>query len=131
MGPAVVLAGALAACLLVLGVAMRRASGPRLADAPRIREALPWVLAAELVAGAMLLVFPRVPIAVVMGVHAYLAVALIAMWRLVRLDATSPWMTPSQRRLRLVASAIGVAWLGIVLGLALWIAVLLEGGLAR
>jgi hypothetical protein len=129
MGPAVVLAGSLAVCLLILGVAMRRTTDPERAEAWRLREALPWVLAAELVAGGLLIVFPRVPIAVAVGVHAYLAVAIIAMWRLVRLDAASDWMTPDQRRLRLVASGIGVAWLGIVLGLLLWIAELLDGGI--
>ncbi len=64
------------------------------------------------------------------GVHAYLAVAIFAMWRLVRIDGASPWMTAERRRVRLVVSAIGVAWLGIVLGLLLWIAELLDGGLA-
>jgi hypothetical protein len=130
MGPALVLAGSLAACLLVLGVALRRSTGPGRTEAWRAREALPWVLAAELVAGALLLVFPRVPVAVVVGVHAYLAVAIIALWRLARLDAASDWMTPPQRRLRLVASAAGIAWLGIVLGLLLWIAEMLDTGLA-
>ncbi len=128
MGPAVVLAGALGACLLLVGVAMRRVSGPPGLDPPRIRGALPWVVAAELVAAALLVVFPRVPVAVVVGVHGYLAVAIVAMWRLVRLDTASPWMSPEQRRLRLVGSAVGIGWLGIVLGLLLWIADLLDRG---
>ncbi len=129
VGPVLVLGGLVVLCLLALGLAMR--SAPRSAR-PRelaFRQASPWVVAAMLIVGAVLLAIPGVPALVVVGLMAYAGVAVAATWRMVRLDRDSRWMEPSHRKARIVLSVVALSWLGIVLGLLLWIAAAIAGGL--
>jgi len=127
MGPVLVLGGLVVLCLLALGVTMRYA--PR---SPRTRElafrqATPWVVAAVAIVGVVLVVIPRVPPLVIVGLMAYAGVAVAALWRMVRLDRGSRWMEPSHRLARFALSVVALSWLGVVLGLLLWIAALFAG----
>ena len=128
MGPAVVFVALVVLSLLVLAATMR--AGPRGTRnrEPSFRKAAPLILAGVLVAACVLVVIVHAPWIVVAGLSVYVALAIATMWRMVRLDNTSRWMTPDQRRLRLSVSVIGLTWLGIVLGLLLRIAAVIATG---
>ena len=129
MGPAVVLGGLVVLSVVVLGVTLGTSPRGSRMDLPALRRALPWVLAGTVAVGvALLFVLPDVPWLVPLGLMAYAAVAIAAVWRLVTLDRASNWMTPSQRLARIAISSVALTWLGVVLGLLLLIAAyVLEG----
>jgi hypothetical protein len=122
MGPVVVAGGVAAMALFVIGFRTER--HPRAGRARNLdrRRALPWM------AGAVILVISLVaatsttgPI-VMLGLVPYAAFAAFAVWRMAVLDRASIWLPPSRRQARLAVSLIGLTWLGVVLGLLLWIA---------
>ncbi len=128
MGPAVVFVALVVLSLVVLAATMR--AGPRgdRSREPSFRKAAPLILVGVLVAAGVLVVIVHAPWIVVAGLSVYIAFAIATMWRMVRLDNTSRWMTPDERRLRLSVSVIGLTWLGIVLGLLLRIAAVIATG---
>ena len=81
-----------------------------------------------LIVGVLLGVVAHAPPLVVVGLMAYTGVAATAMWRMVQLDRRSRWMEPDRRRFRIGISIVALAWLGIVLGLFLWIAASIASG---
>ncbi len=83
-----------------------------------------------LLVGVLLGGVVHAPALVVVGLTAYAGVAVAAMWRMVQLDRRSRWMDPARRRFRIGISVVAVAWLGIVLGLSLWIAASIASGVA-
>lgn len=125
MLPAFVLGGLVAASLLLIAVTLGRVRRPAHRRARPFRASLPWIALAVVVVGGALVVVPGVPAMAVVGLMAYTAVAAAATFRMASLDATSPWMTPSQRRARIGFTVVALTWLGIVLGLLLRIADLL------
>ena len=130
MGPAVLLGGLVVLCLLVLASAL---AGTRRGTAGRplaYRAAAPLVVAAMLVVAGVLGLVVNAPALVVAGLTAYTGVAVAAMWRLIQLDRASRWMEPGRRRFRIAISIVATAWLGIVLGLCLWIAASIASGVA-
>jgi len=72
--------------------------------------------------GGVLVVIPAVPPIVIAGVMAYTGIAATAIWRMASLDEASPWMARSRRLARFGVAAVALTWLGLVLGLLLWIA---------
>jgi hypothetical protein len=128
MGPAVILGGLVVVSLFVLGLTLlgsrRSARGRPVSFGP----ALPLIVFGVVLVGIVLMVIPRVPTLVIVGSMAYTGVAVAAMWRMAQLDRGSQWMETSQRRFRIGISVIALAWLGIVLGLSLWIAADIAGG---
>jgi hypothetical protein len=72
--------------------------------------------------GGVLVVIPAVPSIVVAGVMAYTGIAATAIWRMASLDEASPWIAKSRRLARFGVAAVALTWLGLVLGLLLWIA---------
>ncbi len=128
MGLAVLIGGLVVLSLLVLGVTLlgsrRSLKGRPVSFGP----AVPLIAFGVALVGIVLVVIPRVPALVIVGSMAYTGVAVAAMWRMAQLDRGSRWMEPSQRRFRLGISIVAVAWLGIVLGLLLWIAAYIAGG---
>lgn len=122
MEPAIVLGGLVALSLLALGATMRRTGRASRAEALPFRRAVPWITAGVLAVGGVLVAIPAVPPIVVVGLMAYTGVALTATWRMASLDRISPWMLPSRRRARIGIAAVGLTWLGLVLGLFLRIA---------
>jgi hypothetical protein len=83
-----------------------------------------------LLVGGALAAIPGVPLVVILGLVAYAGVAVAGTWRMASLDRASPWMVPSRRRARIGFAAIGLTWLGLVLGLLLRIADLLAASAA-
>ena len=128
MGLAVLLGGLVVLSLFVLGATLvgsrRSLKGGPISFAP----AVPLIAFGVALVGVVLVIIPRVPTLVIVGSMAYTGVAVAAMWRMAQLDRGSRWMEPSQRRFRLSISIVAVAWLGIVLGLLLWIAAYIAGG---
>ncbi len=120
--------GLVVLCLCILGVtligARRSTRGRSVAYGP----ALPLIAFGVLLVGMILVVIPQVPTLVIVGSTAYTGFAVAAMWRMVQLDRDSRWMETSQRRFRIGISVVALAWLGIVLGLLLWIAAYIAGG---
>lgn len=129
MGPAVVLGGLIVLSVIVLGVTLGAAPRGTRAGTSSFRFAVPWVVGGTIAVGvALVLVLPDAPWLVPVGLMAYSAVAIAAVWRLVTLDRASNWMTPNQRLVRIAISSVALAWLGVVLGLLLLIAAyVLEG----
>ena len=110
----------LAALSLVrVRVELRRAPRPsRLRPGP-LRLVVPWIVTGELAVAGVAMALPAVPPLITVGALAYTPVAVAAVWRMARLDGASPWMLASERRARLVFSALAVTWLGVVLILLL------------
>jgi len=128
MGLAVALGGLVVLTLGILGAMVlggRRAAKDREVS---FGPALPLIAFGIVLVGLVLGVVPRVPTLVIVGSMAYTGVAVAAMWRMVQLDRGSRWMEPSQRRFRIGISIVAMTWLGIVLGLLLWIAASIAGG---
>ena len=126
MPPIVALGGFVILCLFAVAVTLRSApSGAPGRELP-IRRAAPWIVAAVAIVGVVLAVI-GVPPLVTAGLMVYAGVAVAAMWRLVRLDRGSRWMAPSHRSARIGISIVALSWLGIVLGLLLWIAASIAG----
>ena len=122
MRPAVVLWGVVALGLVVLGATVyRTARTPHRHTPPFRRDAL-WIMVGVLAVGGLLVVIPAVPSIVVAGLMAYTGIAATAIWRMASLDEASPWMAHSRRLARFSIAAVGLAWLGVVFGLLLWIA---------
>lgn len=121
----VVVGGIVAAALFAIGAeAERRPHAPGRRDLDR-RHALPW-MAGTVILTVILLAAMSITIPIVIvGVTIYSGFAAFAIWRMATLDRASSWLPPSRRNARLAVSVIGLAWLGIVLGLLLWIADLL------
>lgn len=128
MGLAVVLGGLVVLTLGILGATLlgsrRAATDRRVSFGP----AMPLIVFGVVLVGMVLVVIPRVPTLVIVGSMAYTGFAVAAMWRMVQLDRRSRWMEPSQRRFRIGISVVALTWLGIVLGLLLWIAAYIAGG---
>lgn len=122
MGPAIVVGGVVAAAMFVLGIRLER--GPRSPGRRelRYRRALPWVAGMMTLVATLLISIPRAGPAVVLGLVLYAGLAAAAVWRMVTLDRASAWLPPARRHARFAMSIIGLTWLGIVLGLLLWIA---------
>ena len=129
MGPALALGAMLIVSLAVLAAAMRASPRDPPSRVPSFRRAAPLILAGTLVVGGTLAVVVHAPWLVIAGVSVYAGFAIATVWRLIRLDNVSRWMTPSQRRFRLGISVVGLTWLGIVLGLLLSIAAAIANGL--
>ncbi|HEY4189259.1 MAG TPA: hypothetical protein VGM28_02475 [Candidatus Limnocylindrales bacterium] len=127
MGPAVVIGGLVVLSLLVLGVTLGARPRPGVRRELPFRQALPFV-AGILVAVAVVLAVLEVPTLVLVGLVAYVGVAATAVWRMARLDRGSRWMEPNVRIARLAISVVALTWLGIILGLLLWIAAYLAAG---
>jgi len=127
MAAAIVLGGVVAAALFVLGALLER--GPRAPGRQRLRtwHALPWVAGAMVLVGSLLSALPISSSLVTIGLVLYAGLAAGIVWRMTMLDRASAWLPPARRRARLVLSLIGLTWLGIVLGLLLWIADLVAG----
>jgi hypothetical protein len=122
MRPAIVLWGVVALSLVVLGATMvRTARAPR-RPTPPFRRDVPWIMGGILAMGGVLVVIPAVPPIVIAGVMAYTGIAATAIWRMASLDEASPWMARSRRLARFGVAAVALTWLGLVLGLLLWIA---------
>ena len=129
MGLAVLLGGLVVLSLFVLGATLL--GSRRSAKGPASSRSGPWcrsIAFGVVLVGIVLVIVPRVPTLVIVGSMAYTGVAVAAMWRMAQLDRGSRWMEPSQRRFRLGISIVALAWLGIVLGLLLWIAAYIAGG---
>ena len=129
MGLAVILGGLVVLSLFVLGATLlgsRRSATDR--PAVSFGPVVPLIAFGVVLVGVVLVIVPRVPTLVIVGSMAYTGVAVAAMWRMAQLDRGSRWMEPSQRRFRLGISIVALAWLGIVLGLLLWIAAYIAGG---
>jgi hypothetical protein len=127
MAAAVVIGVIVAATLLAMGGGAewraRRFGRPSLDR----RRALPWMGgAAILVLSLLIAVSVRAPI-VLVGLAAYAGFAAFAVWRMATIDRGSSWLPPSRRQARFAFSVIGLTWLGIVLGLLLWIADMVAG----
>ena len=122
MRPAVVLWGVLALSLLVLGATVYRTARPPHRQTPPFRRGVPWIMGGVLAVGSVLVLIPAVPSIVVAGLMAYTGVAATALWRMASLDGASPWMAQSRRLARIGIAAVALTWLGLVLGLLLWIA---------
>lgn len=127
MGPAAILGALVALSLILLGVTLRRGGPGSLRQTPPFRRAVPWAVGGVLLVGGILVVIPGVPPIVIAGLVAYTGVACAAMWRMASLDRASRWMPPSRRATRLAITAIGLTWLGVVLGLLLRIADMIAG----
>ena len=128
MGLAVILGGLVVLSLFVLGATLlgsRRSAKDRPVS---FGPVVPLIAFGVVLVGVVLVVIPRVPTLVIVGSMAYTGVAVAAMWRMAQLDRGSRWMEPTQRRFRLGISIVALAWLGIVLGLLLWIAASIAGG---
>ena len=122
MRPAIALWGVVALSLVVLGATMvRTARAPRRQTPPFLRD-VPWIMGGILAMGGVLVVIPAVPPIVIAGVMAYTGIAATAIWRMASLDEASPWMARSRRLARFGVAAVALTWLGLVLGLLLWIA---------
>lgn len=130
MGPAMLIGGAVAAAMFALGARLER--GPRTPGRREVRRrrALPWVVGTMAFVGGVLLTIPVGSAVVALGLLVYSGLAAALTWRMVTLDRASAWLAPSRRRARLAVSVIGLTWLGVILGLLLWIADLLVGLLA-
>ncbi len=113
--------------LFAVAVTLRAAPGGAPGRELSYRRAAPWVVAAVSIVGVVLAVIGAPPL-VTAGLMVYAGVAVTAMWRLVRLDRGSRWMAPSHRNARIAISIVALTWLGIVLGLLLWIAASIAGG---
>jgi hypothetical protein len=122
MGPAVVLCGVLALSLLVLGATLHGHGRRSCGQSPPLRQGAPWIVGGVLAVGIALVAVPAIPPIVIAGLMAYTGVAATAAWRMAGLDRASPWMTQSRRLARLGVASVALTWLGVVLGLLLWIA---------
>lgn len=127
MEPVLLLGGLVAGCLVVLGIAMRRAPRPSYRTAAPFRRAVPWIAGAMALVACGLALIPGIPPVVIAGLVAYTGFAVAATWRMASLDRVSPWMVPARRRARLGFSILGLAWLGLVLGLLLSLAEMVAG----
>lgn len=125
MLPAFILGSLVAACLLLVVATVGRIRRPAHRPARPFRAVLPWVALAVVAVGGALAAVPGMPGMVVVGLMAYTAVAVAALFRMATLDATSPWMPPSRRHARIGFTLVALTWLGIVLALLLRIADLL------
>ena len=126
MPPIVALGGFLILSLFAVAVTLRSVPSSAPGRELSFRRAAPWIVAAVTVVGVGLAVI-RVPPLVIAGLMVYAGVAVAAMWRLVRLDRGSRWMAPAHRNARIAISIVALTWLGIVLGLLLWIAASIAG----
>ena len=122
MHSAVVLWGAVALGLLMLGATVYRATRAPRRQTPAFRRDVPWIVGGVVAVGGALVVIPAVPSIVVAGVMAYTGIAATAIWRMGSLDEASPWMARSRRLARFGIAAVALTWLGLVFGLLLWIA---------
>ena len=130
MAPAVAIGGLVVLSLFALALTLRARPRPGSRVELRTIWAVPFVSAAVLVVGlVLLLLIPGVTPLVVVGLMAYTGVAAAAIWRMARLDSGSRWMEPSHRRARIAISAMALTWLGIILGLLLGIAAAIADGL--
>ena len=130
MGPAVLLGGLIVLSLVVIAAALVGVRPGAVARPAALRGAVPIVALGMLLVGGGLGVVVHAPPLVVVGLMTYTGVAVAAMWRMVQLDRRSRWMDPARRRFRIGISIVAVAWLGIVLGLFLWIAASIASGAA-
>jgi hypothetical protein len=129
MVPAAAIGALVVLSLLALAATLRARPEPAGRREPRAIWAVPFVVGAVVVVGLVLVVIPGVRPLVIVGLMVYAGVAAAAMWRMARLDSGSRWMEPSNRRARIVISAMAVTWLGIILGLLLGIAATIADGL--
>ena len=99
MAPAVAIGGLVVLSLFALALTLRARPRPGSRVELRTIWAVPFVSAAVLVVGlVLLLLIPGVTPLVVVGLMAYTGVAAAAIWRMARLDSGSRWMEPSHRR---------------------------------
>jgi hypothetical protein len=128
MGPALLLGGLIVLSLFVLATALVGITPGPTSRPVTYRYAIPVVVLGTVLVGVMLGVLAHAPPLVVVGLTTYTGVAATAMWRMVQLDRGSRWMEPARRRFRIGISIVAVVWLGIVLGLCLWIAASIASG---
>jgi len=122
MGLAIAFGGLVAVAMFAFGASLDR--GPRSPGHRQLhpRHALPWVAGTMLLVGSVLVATPITSPLVMIGLVLYAGLAAAVVWRMATLDRASAWLPPSRRRARFTVSVIGLTWLGMVLGLLLWIA---------
>jgi len=127
MGLAIVVGGLVAGAMFALAASLDR--GPRSPARRNLhrRHALPWAAGTMALVGGLLIAIPIASAVVILGLVLYSGLAAAVVWRMATLDRASAWLPPSRRRARFTMSVIGLTWLGIVLGLLLWIADLIAG----
>ncbi len=126
MGPATVVGALAALTLFGVGVAMHHAPRVPGRRAVAYRGALPWIAGSMILAATALTSAPFSPV-VIAGLTIYTGLAVAAVWRMASLDRASVWMVPSRRLVRFGLSSVGLIWLGLMLGLLLWIADMVAG----